>query len=100
MAKTRQEILEALKQNRDTIRGFGVRRLGLFPVVRASVLLNGHVGIDVPIIVGQAIVLCLTQVDILRSTDRLRSWPLPDPWKCCGASGTAAPLCPDRGSGA
>lgn len=27
---TREEILEKLKQHRDTIRGFGVRRLGIF----------------------------------------------------------------------
>ncbi len=30
MERTRQHVLEVLKQNRDTIRGFGVRRLGLF----------------------------------------------------------------------
>ena len=30
MERTRQHILEALMQNRDNIRGFGVRRLGLF----------------------------------------------------------------------
>jgi predicted nucleotidyltransferase len=30
MAKTREEVLEVLKQNRDALHGFGVRRLGLF----------------------------------------------------------------------
>jgi len=30
MAKTREDVVEALKHHRGTLRGFGVRRLGLF----------------------------------------------------------------------